>query len=62
MRWALSVATGRLLSSMLFGVKNLDPVTYALVVAVIVPVILLASAIPALRASLVDPVTALRSE
>src|SRR5215472_4696788 len=58
----LSVATGCLLSSMLFGVRNLDPVTYALVVAVIVPVILLASAIPALRASLADPVTALRSE
>ncbi len=58
----LSVATGRLLSSMLFGVKNLDPVTYALVVAVIVPVILLASAIPARRAMRVDPIVALRYE
>jgi predicted permease len=58
----LSVATGRLLSSMLFGVKNLDPFTYAVVIAIVVPVILLASAIPARRASLADPVTALRCE
>ncbi|MBA0088220.1 MAG: FtsX-like permease family protein, partial [Acidobacteria bacterium Pan2503] len=58
----LSVATGRLLSSMLFGVKNLDAFTYAVVIGIVVPVILLASAIPARRASFVDPVTALRCE
>jgi putative ABC transport system permease protein len=58
----LSVATGHLLSSMLFGVKNLDPVTYALVIAIVVPVILLASAIPARRAMRVDPMVALRYE
>jgi len=58
----LSVATGRLISSMLFGVKNLDPVTYVLVILIVVPVILLASAIPARRAMRVDPIVALRYE
>jgi predicted lysophospholipase L1 biosynthesis ABC-type transport system permease subunit len=58
----LSVAAGRWLSSMLFGVKNLDPVTYALVIAIVVPVILLASAIPLRRAMGVAPMVALRYE
>jgi putative ABC transport system permease protein len=58
----LSVATGRLLSSMLFGVKSLDVATYALVVAIIVPVIVLAAAVPAWRASRTDPMVALRHE
>lgn len=58
----LSIASSRFLASMLFGVKSLDVTTYALVIAAVVPVVLLASAIPAWRASRVDPVTALRSE
>jgi predicted permease len=59
---SLSIASSRLLTSMLFGVKSLDVATYALVIAIVIPVVLLASAIPAWRASRVDPVTALRSE
>ncbi|HKQ85818.1 MAG TPA: ABC transporter permease, partial [Candidatus Acidoferrales bacterium] len=38
-----SFATGRLLTSMLFGVNTLDPLTYTSVIAVVLPVILLAA-------------------
>lgn len=58
----LSMVAGRLLSSMLFGVTSLDAATYALVLAIVVPVIVLAAAVPAWRASRVDPMVALRYE
>jgi putative ABC transport system permease protein len=58
----LSIFTGRLLSSMLFGVKSTDALTYMLVIAIVVPVILSAAALPAWRASRVDPMVALRYE
>jgi len=59
---ALSLAAGRLISSMLFGLKPTDPMTYAIVVAAVTPVMLLAAAIPAWRATQIDPLTALREE
>ncbi|HXA57222.1 MAG TPA: ABC transporter permease [Candidatus Acidoferrum sp.] len=58
----LSVFASRLLESMLFGVKSLDAATYAIVAAVILPIILLAAAAPAWRAACVDPMVALRHE
>jgi ABC-type antimicrobial peptide transport system permease subunit len=58
----LAIFASRLLDSMLFGVKSLDAFTYAFVAAIILPVILLAAAAPAWRASRVDPVSALRRE
>ena len=58
----LSIVTGRLLSSMLFGVKSMDAATYTLVIVVVLPVIVLAAAVPAWRASRVDPMVALRHE
>ncbi|MGC2333113.1 MAG: ABC transporter permease [Candidatus Acidiferrales bacterium] len=58
----LSMVAGSLLSSMLFGVKSLDAATYALVVGIVVPVIVLAAAVPAWRASRTDPMVALRYE
>ena len=59
---ALSLAASSLITTMLFGVKSTDAMTYAIVVAAVTPVILLAAAIPAWRATRVDALTALRDE
>jgi putative ABC transport system permease protein len=52
----------RVLQKMLFGVKPDDPLTFAAVSLLLTGVALLASFIPALRATNVDPVIALRYE
>jgi predicted permease len=57
-----SLGLTRYLGSLLFGVKPLDAATLGGVAAVMVAVALLASYLPARRASRVDPVEALRAE
>ena len=52
----------RLISSLLWGVGGSDPLTYAVVAAVLSGVTLLASYVPARRASRVDPIVALRDD
>jgi len=52
----------RVLDSLLFGVGTLDVLTFAATAGVMVVVALLASYIPARRASLVDPMLSLRQE
>jgi putative ABC transport system permease protein len=51
-----------LMTSLLFGVRARDPMTFAAVAALLILVSLLASYIPARRAMLVDPMVALRYE
>ncbi|MGA9884690.1 MAG: ABC transporter permease [Candidatus Acidiferrales bacterium] len=58
----LATLVVRLISSMLFGVHGIDVPTYALVTIVVLPVVVLAAALPAWRASRVDPMVALRHE
>ena len=60
----LAAAAGltRLMSSLLFGVKALDPLTYAGVAALLITAAALASYLPARRATAVDPIDALRAE
>ena len=58
----LSLTAGRLLRTMLFGLKCTDVVTYGGVVALVLPIIVLAAALPAWRSSHVDPMIALRNE
>jgi putative ABC transport system permease protein len=52
----------RFLAKLLYGVKPVDPVTFASVAVALLLVAAMASVIPALRATRVDPVIALRSE
>jgi predicted permease len=51
-----------IMASLLYGVSPLDPLTYAVVSGVLSAVVLMASYIPARRASRVDPTDALRWE
>jgi macrolide transport system ATP-binding/permease protein len=57
-----AAAVSRLLTSLLNGVSPTDPVTFAVVLATLAAVAFLAAFIPARRASLVDPIVALRYE
>jgi ABC-type antimicrobial peptide transport system permease subunit len=57
---ALALAAGRLVTSMLFGVQPLDPLTLAAVIAVLATTAALSIAGPAWRAARIDPVAALR--
>jgi putative ABC transport system permease protein len=50
----------RLMSSLLFGTSSSDPVTYTAVICILTTAALAACYIPALRASQVDPMVALR--
>ncbi len=52
----------RFLSSQLFDIGATDPLTFGLVSALLIGIALLATLIPALRATRVDPVVALRDE
>ena len=52
----------RVMSAFLFGVGPMDPITYAAVSAVLAGMTLVATYLPARRASRVDPVVALRAE
>jgi putative ABC transport system permease protein len=59
---AVSLLLTRVIASFLFGVKPSDPPTYATVAAALIIVALLASYIPARRATKLDPLVALRYE
>jgi ABC-type antimicrobial peptide transport system permease subunit len=57
-----AVALTTYIQSLLFNVGRFDPVTFAVTAAVMLVVALVASYLPALRASRVDPIVALRAE
>ena len=59
---AAALATDRLIAGLLFGVAPRDPVSIAVSAAVLVLVGIAAAAIPARRASLVEPTVALRCD
>ena len=57
--WGASALSG-LMSKMLFRVTPGDPLSYVVTAAVLVAIAALACYIPALRATRVDPIVALR--
>jgi putative ABC transport system permease protein len=58
----VALALTRVMAGLLFGISAQDPVTFALTPVVLLGAVALASLVPALRASRVEPVTALRDE
>jgi predicted permease len=60
--FGVAVALTRWMSSLLFGVAAIDPMTYAAVALVLTSATLLASYMPARRATVIDPARALRAE
>ena len=58
----LSLASSRAMRSMMFGIEALDPATYVGVLIAVLVVTLAAAAVPAWRASRIDPVRVLRDQ
>jgi ABC-type antimicrobial peptide transport system permease subunit len=58
----LAFALTRAIASSLFGVSPQDPLAFAATVFVLLAIAALACGVPALRATRVDPLEALRSE
>jgi ABC-type antimicrobial peptide transport system permease subunit len=59
---AIAAVAGNGIQNTLFGVSARDPVTYGLVFAIVTIVSLVATMVPARRATRVDPMIALRAE
>jgi ABC-type antimicrobial peptide transport system permease subunit len=57
-----ALALTRVMASLLFGVSTTDVLTFSIVPVVLIATAMLATYVPALRATLVDPTVALREE
>jgi putative ABC transport system permease protein len=57
-----SVALSQILKSLLFGISALDGITFLVVPVILATTVILACFAPALRATRIDPIVALRTE
>jgi len=60
--FAASLALNQLMNSLLFAVSATDPLVYLLMATLVIAIGLVASSIPARRATKIDPIQTLRSE
>ena len=58
----LAFLLARLIRSLLFGVEATDPITFAAISLLLFVIALLATFIPARRATRIDPMVSLRNE
>jgi len=58
----LAALLAQSISTLLFGVRPVDPVTFAAVAGLLMVTAAVAAAVPALRASRTDPVVAFRND
>jgi ABC-type antimicrobial peptide transport system permease subunit len=58
----LAIATAKIVSGFLYGVRAFDPIAFTIAPLVLITAALIATWLPARRATRVDPVQALRSE
>jgi ABC-type antimicrobial peptide transport system permease subunit len=58
----LAAGLAQVLKGLLLGISPFDPITYAAVAGLLVAICLIASFVPARRATTVDPLIALRAE
>jgi len=59
---SVAILVSRALITLLFGISNLDPITYIAVIALLLGVSGIACFVPARRAASVNPVEILRAE
>src|SRR5580692_2517929 len=59
---AVALALGRVVSSLIYGVRPTDPLTFAAVASLLIAVGVLATVVPAYRATRVEPLRTLRDE
>jgi predicted permease len=60
--FGVALALGRVVSSLIYGVRPTDPLTFATVASLLIVVGVLATIVPAYRATQVEPVRTLRDE
>jgi putative ABC transport system permease protein len=60
--FGVALALGRVVSSLIYGVRPTDPLTFATVASLLIAVGVLATIVPAYRATQVEPVRTLRDE